>query len=113
MFSPAATSSVAVWWGAASQARQGCGCCGGDQPVEPATELVGLGAELGDAAPEAAQCCFGGLGGIGEAVRVGPQPSAHGGGALEGPAGVELLTQRSRSSDEQIAESDTTRRHGP
>ena len=68
------------------------------------TELVGLGAELGDAAPEAAQRWVGGLGGIGEAVRVGPQPSAHGGLSLQGPAGVELLTQRSRSSDEQIAD---------
>ena len=94
MFSPAATSRVAVWVSAAPEARQSCGCCGGDQPFEPATELVGLSAELGDAAPQAAQCCFGGLGGIGEAVGVGPQPSAHGGFALEGPAGVELLAQR-------------------
>ena len=84
---------------AAPEARQGCGRCGGDQPVEPASELGGLGAELGYAAPEAAQCWVGGLGGIDEAVRVGPQPSAHGGGALEGPAGVELLTQRVGSGD--------------
>ncbi len=63
-----------------------------------------FGLALGEAAPEAAQCWVGGLGGIGEAVRVGPQSSAHGGGALECPAGVELLTQRSRSGDEQIAD---------
>ena len=55
---------------AAAETRQSCGCCGGDQPVEPALELGGA------------------LGGIGEAVRVGPQPSAHGSGALEGPAGA-------------------------
>ncbi len=67
-------------------------------------KLGGLSAELGDAAPEAAQCWVGGLGGIGEAVRVGPQSSAHGGGALEGPAGVELVAQRGGSGDEQVAE---------
>ena len=32
------------------------------------------------------------------------RPSAHGGGALEGPAGVELVAQRSGSGDEQVAE---------
>ena len=87
-----------------TEARQGCWCCSGDEPVEPAPELGGLGAELGDAAPEAVQCWVGGLGGIGEAVRVGAQPSALGGGALEGPAGVELVAQRSGSGDEQVAE---------
>ena len=90
--------------GAAPQTRQRCRRRGGDEPVETATEFGGLGAELGDAAPEAAQCWVGGLGGIGEAVRVGPQSSAHGGGALEGPAGVELLAQRGGSGDEQVAE---------
>ena len=90
--------------GAASQTRHCRGRCGGDEPVESAFEFVGFGAEPGDAAPQAAQCCFGGLGGIGEPGGVGPQPGAHRGFALEGAAGVELFAQRGGGGDEQVAE---------
>ena len=80
------------------------GCEGGEVASECAVELSCdeafeaadgflFGFALGEAAPEAAQCCFGGLDGIGEAVRVGPQPSAHGGGALKGPAGSERVRE--------------------
>ena len=50
-----------------------------------------FGAEPVDATPQAAQRWVGGLGGIGEAVGVGPQSGAHGGGALQGAAGVEEM----------------------
>ena len=72
--------------------------------LEAALEVGGLGAELGDATPEAAQRRLGGLGGIGEAVGVGAQSGAHGRLGLEGPAAVELLAQRGRGRDEQVAE---------
>lgn len=38
------------------------------------------------------------------AICVGPRPGAHGRLGLEGPATVDLLAQRGRGSDEQVAE---------
>ena len=74
-----------------------------------ALEFGGLGAEAGDATPEAvvilaAQRRVGGLGGIGEAVGVGAQSGAHDSLGVEGPAAVELLAQRGGGGDEQVTE---------
>ena len=63
-----------------------------------------LGAEPVDATPEAAQRRLGGLGGIGEAVGVGAQSGAHDSFGVEGPPAVELLAQRGRGGDEQVAD---------
>lgn len=84
---------------AASKARQGRGRRDSGQPVEAALKLGGLGTVAIDTTPEAAQSGFGGLGGIGEAVGVGPQPGPHRGIALKGATGVELLTQRDGRGD--------------
>ena len=54
--------------------------------------------------PEAAQRRVGGGGGIGEAVGVGAPSGAHDSFGVEGPAAVELLAQRARGGDEQVAE---------
>ena len=96
--------------GAAAEARQGHRRCDSDQPVEPALEFGGFGAELGDAATEAAQS---GLGRIGEESGVWAQPSAHGGFALQGPTGLELLAQSGGGSDEQVAKLAQRSRPGP
>ena len=89
---------------AASETGHRRGRRGGDQLVEAALQIGGLGAEAGNATPQSAQRRPGGLGGIGEAVGVGPQSGAHGRLGLEGPSGVELLAQRGMGSDEQVAE---------